>query len=397
VSLLLPSFRAASTTSRGIAAACYWFAMTLLVIGGAVAVIIGDAHPLRVGVVLVGFALVAVGGSVLRFARWRASVTVSSAAALIATGVAVSGWELAVVSTSPISTDSYFFSNLTVAAIAFAALIWKDGWAPVACTVALLTTESILALTAAANRGRWQLDVPAVATWLFLVLVLALLDAARRRGRRDLRAFELAGARLAHTAERRRIALLSTAVLHDTVLGDLTALATTGPGPLGARTAGRLADTVELLSSDAWLTAAGVTPPREQRMAELAKKRMIPGVEISVSGEEDALDRLSPEVAGGLLRAVEQALDNVARHASASTVELTVMATDREVAVMVSDDGIGFDTDAALDPRHLGLRGSIQARVEALGGRCSIWSAAGSGTTVLLSVPVSPGGGADAL
>ena len=64
------------------------------------------------------------------------------------------------------------------------------------------------------------------------------------------------------------------------------------------------------------------------------------------------------------------------------------MYSDDEVTFMISDQGAGFDT-ATVDPQRLGIRSSIVGRMEDVGGRVRVWSSPGTGTTVLIGVPVA--------
>jgi signal transduction histidine kinase len=84
-----------------------------------------------------------------------------------------------------------------------------------------------------------------------------------------------------------------------------------------------------------------------------------------------------------LLRVVQEALNNVRKHAGASSVSVTLTYRPDAVSVEVRDDGVGFDV-AALRPGY-GL-GGMQARVEQVGGRLSIASTQGSGTTIRTEV-----------
>jgi signal transduction histidine kinase len=96
---------------------------------------------------------------------------------------------------------------------------------------------------------------------------------------------------------------------------------------------------------------------------------------------------LSPEVERHLLRVVEEALSNVIRHASARAASVSVDVTPEAVAVVVADDGVGFDPEErAIASRRLGLT-SMRERVTALGGELEITSAPGKGTTVRARVP----------
>jgi signal transduction histidine kinase len=80
-----------------------------------------------------------------------------------------------------------------------------------------------------------------------------------------------------------------------------------------------------------------------------------------------------------------EALTNVAKYAGASVAEVTVQGDGRWAEIAVRDDGVG-GADAA---GGSGLRG-LADRVEALGGRLTLESAAGAGTTVRARVPVAP-------
>lgn len=85
-----------------------------------------------------------------------------------------------------------------------------------------------------------------------------------------------------------------------------------------------------------------------------------------------------------LLRAVQEAFANVRKHAQASAVTVEISGTGGEVRLVVTDDGIGFGDHCGDD--GFGLRG-MRARVEQIGGRMSVRSRPGSGTTLEVEVP----------
>lgn len=103
-------------------------------------------------------------------------------------------------------------------------------------------------------------------------------------------------------------------------------------------------------------------------------------VEMRVIGEPD---ELGADAEHALLRGVQEALANVARHARANAVRLTVGSSDGRVTVRVADDGLGFDT--ARSAGGYGLA-TMRDRLAATGGTVSIDSAPGSGTTVIMQV-----------
>jgi len=111
------------------------------------------------------------------------------------------------------------------------------------------------------------------------------------------------------------------------------------------------------------------------------------GVQTRYESNRDALP-LSPSKAVALYRFAQESLNNVARHAQASSVEVTLFATADEVTLEVADDGVGFDPEMLDDLPGLGLRGLVE-RAGALGGWAEIDSARGRGTTVMLSVPLA--------
>ncbi len=103
----------------------------------------------------------------------------------------------------------------------------------------------------------------------------------------------------------------------------------------------------------------------------------------------------SPAVEVAVLRAAQEALTNVRRHADATRVSLTFRSSDEGIVLEVTDDGTGFDVDrSADDPSHVGLRG-MRARLEEVGGDVLVDSTPGRGTTVRVTLPRSaqrPGG-----
>jgi signal transduction histidine kinase len=81
---------------------------------------------------------------------------------------------------------------------------------------------------------------------------------------------------------------------------------------------------------------------------------------------------------------VAESLTNVAKHARASQVEVEVARSAEGLTISVRDDGVG---GATLDSGS-GLRG-LADRVETDGGRMSVLSEAGGGTTVTVELPIA--------
>jgi PAS domain S-box-containing protein len=102
-------------------------------------------------------------------------------------------------------------------------------------------------------------------------------------------------------------------------------------------------------------------------------------------------DRLPASVETAVFRTVQETLNNVAKHARASRVSVSLERQRRQLVGSIEDDGVGFETpDAAASTAshtHWGLVG-MRERIEALGGTFAIESRVGQGTTVLLRVPL---------
>jgi signal transduction histidine kinase len=110
------------------------------------------------------------------------------------------------------------------------------------------------------------------------------------------------------------------------------------------------------------------------------------GVRIHVHA--DGLSRELPdEHKTCVFRIVQEALNNVCRHANAQTVEIAVRSSETWLTVTVRDDGRGFESGRA---GGLGLTG-MQERVESLGGSIKITSGLGKGTLIEVALPLPQG------
>jgi signal transduction histidine kinase len=118
--------------------------------------------------------------------------------------------------------------------------------------------------------------------------------------------------------------------------------------------------------------------------------------DIAIDTDISVTDTEIPPLLGtSVFRAVQESLNNVARHAGARRVQVRMRLEDGTLSVTVADDGTGFAING--DVRRLverpglqGLRG-LRERAEQTGGRCQVASAPGRGTTVCLEWPVAPG------
>jgi len=104
-------------------------------------------------------------------------------------------------------------------------------------------------------------------------------------------------------------------------------------------------------------------------------------------------ERLTPEQTIALYRIAQEALTNVARHARASRVDVSLQETPEGLRLAVADDGVGFDPALVDDEGCLGLRG-IRERSRLLGGQCTVTSRAGRGTEIAVIFPCPAEGNA---
>ncbi|QWF79482.1 sensor histidine kinase [Amycolatopsis sp. CA-230715] len=111
------------------------------------------------------------------------------------------------------------------------------------------------------------------------------------------------------------------------------------------------------------------------------------GVEVMTTGTVRAMP---PEAEFALLRAVQEALANVAKHAHATRVGVTLSYLEQEVALDVRDDGRGFD-QARVRDGGFGLV-AMRQRIEGVSGTVEIESEPGQGTGISARVPVAPPG-----
>lgn len=133
--------------------------------------------------------------------------------------------------------------------------------------------------------------------------------------------------------------------------------------------------------------------PALRRQIEDFESRTEVQVEFHVEGRRR---RMRPEIETVLFRIAQEALTNIAKHASAGAATVGLAYADGSVQLTVRDDGRGFDPEEVLGGdserrRAWGLLG-IQERVALVGGTCQISSQPGTGTTIHVDIPLSQEG-----
>lgn len=263
-------------------------------------------------------------------------------------------------------------------------------WSTAAFLVAQSSVVLGLALAGSASPpGIGPLIVFAISIVAYLTLALA-----QRQSERQLEPLASAADDVRGADQRRVLEHRAASVVHDTVLADLAVIARS-PGALTPRAR-------EVLSEHlAVVRAATVAEPTSDpasgtllgdALLGLAHEYQWSGVRVDVSGAEAIGDEVSAATRHAVVGAARAALDNVVTHAGTDRAELVVGARDGTLTVLIVDDGGGFGAADVTDDR-LGLRLSIEQRIDEVGGTVRVWSGP-EGTTVMVTVPVSTSDGA---
>jgi signal transduction histidine kinase len=128
----------------------------------------------------------------------------------------------------------------------------------------------------------------------------------------------------------------------------------------------------------------GLAKAIEKECREFTEKRRMP---VSFSCN-DIPARLDPIVALSLLRVVQEALHNAAKHSRATRVAVDVIAAPTTLTLQVSDDGIGFDVEQSRLAPGIGLI-SMRERMRLIGGHFEIRSQPGKGTNITCRAPLA--------
>ncbi|ROP66426.1 signal transduction histidine kinase [Curtobacterium sp. PhB130] len=193
-------------------------------------------------------------------------------------------------------------------------------------------------------------------------------------------------------AQRRQGARL----LHDTVLATLTLLAHSGVGVSEQAMREQAAEDARLLrhlrlgatpqpqqSGDYSLTRTEESP-LGQTLESVKQRFGRMGLEVSWHGTGQVL--LPTNVLDAFLLALAECLENVRRHAGVAEAHVTIVHDNDMVRAMVTDSGVGFEI-GAIDEERLGFKESVVNRLREVGGDARLFSAPGSGTTVVLEAP----------
>jgi signal transduction histidine kinase len=291
--------------------------------------------------------------------------------------------------------------ELTAASMAASALVLTSSAPRIAALIVsfLVTGAALLVLTSELQAplrtaGVYVLGwvLPAlVAIWISAGVpqVAKRINSIGRAHRAERQASEL-------EAQRRQGARL----LHDTVLATLTLLAHSGVGVTPEALRQQAGDDARLLRQ---LRMGGnPTPTAENVGTETSPVQVVDepvlgttlesvkqrfgrmGLEVSWHGTGQVL--LPSQTLDAFLLALAECLENVRRHSGVTQAHVTITDDDTKVRALVTDAGVGFNI-ADIDEAKLGFTESVVARLRDVGGNARLFSAPGSGTTVVLEVP----------
>ncbi len=193
-------------------------------------------------------------------------------------------------------------------------------------------------------------------------------------------------------AQRRQGARL----LHDTVLATLTLLAHSGVGVSDQAMREQAAEDARLLrhlrlgatpqpqSSGDYSLTREEESPLGQTLESVKQRFGRMGLEVSWHGTGQVL--LPSNVLDAFLLALGECLENVRRHAGVGEAHVTIVHDNEMVRAMVTDSGVGFDL-TTVSAERLGFKESVVNRLREVGGDAKLFSAPGSGTTVVLEAP----------
>lgn len=97
--------------------------------------------------------------------------------------------------------------------------------------------------------------------------------------------------------------------------------------------------------------------------------------------------RLDSSIEISLYRVIQEMMNNILKHSKASEVTIQLNKDENNLNIVVEDNGIGFDHEAALQKNGMGLK-SIETRIKQLKGSVSYDTGKGRGTTTIIDIPV---------
>lgn len=234
-----------------------------------------------------------------------------------------------------------------------------------------------------------------LASWTGLTLAGSVLSAGLLRAARRVSSIGRAHRSERQASETEAQRRQGARLLHDTVLATLTLLAHSGVGVSRDALRRQAGDDARLLrqlrlspgpismsGKDGANTGADGLQSDSLQAVRARFERL--GLDVSWHGAGTV--SLRPDRLDAFLLALSECLENVRRHSGVEEAHVTITDDEASVRALVTDNGVGFEP-AAVPAGKLGYRESIVGRIEEAGGTARVFSAQGSGTTVVLEMP----------
>jgi signal transduction histidine kinase len=265
----------------------------------------------------------------------------------------------------------------------------------IAWTVAGYVVAEVAVVSAGLQTGvSLHPDVPCLIVLLATVCIIPIVNPVTRRLARAQPRVHRAARDDRLAALRYRVEVKAAALMHDTVLNHLAAIADSPRETLDPLLLDQVRRDAESLAGEEWLAEPTTEVTARTRLdwqhsglfAAIQESRLL-GLEVEATGDLSAVGRLDREGSIALGLAMKQCLVNVLKHSGTRYAEVAVYASGSELSVMVVDNGRGFSV-AATGADRLGLRTSVRKRIESVGGSVTVWSTPGRGTSIMIRVPV---------
>ena len=266
----------------------------------------------------------------------------------------------------------------------------------IALGLAAVTVVALTVLLLAPHQEPLRTLPIQVLGWMLAAIIGFWISAGVPQAARSIASIGRAHRAERHASETEAQRRQGARLLHDTVLATLTLLAHSGVGVAPDAMRQQAADDARLLRQ----LRLGATPapqssgvynlePVEETVLgttlESVKQRFgRMGLEVSWHGTGQVL--LPSATLDAFLLALAECLENVRRHSGVTEAHVTITDDETTVRAMVTDSGVGFALDD-VDSARLGFKESVVGRLREVGGKARLFSAPGSGTTVVLEVP----------
>ena len=316
--------------------------------------------------------------------------------AFLAVGaVGAFAYELTLIAVRPemIIEATYLLNRpaVSLVLVGVATSTWRSGvgWSLAGFAVSTAVSLAVAAVAGTQLVTGWG---PVLMAVLYVggYLVLAGIQRSQRRRVPNIEQLE-EETRLLGVEENYRARM--TAAIHDTLLNDLS-IVMNAPDELDSHATDRLRADIATLTSREWRAEVDEVALIDDQDSELRNELMLlisdfqwRGLTVHITGSGSGVYRLTPAVARGTLDVLRACLENALRHSGTDVVEVDLAYTDTELTMTITDQGVGFDPEA-IDDDRLGVRFSILERAERAGGSAKIWSSPGTGTSVVVRMPV---------